>query len=1489
MKTILKSMQVKSARAKSFRPSALASACVLALSGVVGTNAIAQSVAFTYPGAPSLFSVTDYAQFFTIVQTNTGILNPSVSTVSFGQVATGTGGELPTPVTVQNNVVLGTATANTNSSVGSLTLITNLGVSASDGISMQVAQIRADAATTASVTTANVGINNTNLPGAVMVLSNNSLSTSANQNTSNQSASGILPSYTSSAAGTSSGSFNQGTGASSNNTTGSINLGTYQANSNTGASGATTSAATVLLDLSQTPFGAANANLSINDNTIGAAYQANSSSNVINAQAGSAAFTGSAVVSNVQANVNSTSGNATITGSSVKADYRDQAAITTQLSAALDISGNAINASTGGNSAGALGSSGQVLASNVIAFAQGVNVSGNGAPSNVMSVDTVSTQTVNGGLALFSGQRNSATSMTSAITDGVVSVQGDHLITGGSINASSNTVASAATGNLAGNLITADGTSISSTAAAANAQGNFTTTISATNSGAAVTVGVGVGIAPTDVTGTVTLNSNTLGATAQGNLAATNLVLNGTNLSSRRITPVLITADTAAGSGQGATNVGAGSSAANIQGNYGGVSAITATVTGATVAANFADQGIPTDRIGIDNTDATVSGNTIQAKAVGSNGSTAVALSGTTGLAQAGVGNVQINQNPLVATVTNSGAAVNSGAVTGGSAVTLSSNAVIASGTVNQGTNSVSADFSNLTAGRGAFSAITLDTGVARNQAAFGIASNQQNTGNSTVSNITDTSFAVANVGRTAVGLAGVSDSSVTVTGNSGSATSMGNQVANNVSIVAANLTTVTGGATQIGGISNLQNNALSAADAVIVGSAGTAPLIGVQFQQSLNTASMTVGSNAISGAATGNSAANAITVAAGGFSTTPLASGAITGNSSSGATSVNNEFALVNRQSDSGASRSAAVQASVVGIDSVGVLLSPAIINSTLTVQGNSINAQARNNNASNRITFTNTSNLDSGAGILNQQSSSNVVTGVVDSVVRIRSSGTVILNGNLSLTGNTSQALAVGSSASNSLTAGGANLSGNATVVGAGATSGVVVDVTTVNADYGVANIQNQNGNVSARAFAADHISLDTGLVTIGSLTLTSNAINAIAQATSASNNLLLSGANVSGLNGALASVQNTNGNILGLQTRPTNGTFFVTALSTDSTPLSVSNNAILVSAGQNEAFNTQSVMGTTLSGSGLAANDASYVVASAQIRAASDFSVLNLQGGAGNITATANPGVIGATTGNALAVGISAGSVTVNENSVAAKANVNNTSNVLNLDATAALTASGVINNVQTASAGAVSANVNTGNIGVSPQTAVTALNDTAATVAGNKVTAQAGGNTAINALNAISGSSITGYSLNNSALAGLTGASTTDTTFAVLNFQSNAASMSGNITGMTVGINTGGLGAMGNTTASVQGNQLLAYGYGNSSNNALGMSALTGSLNQATAGINNVQINLASISTAISNSQIGVFGGSVGGGAVVVSGNTATSQSIGNSAMNRLMAR
>jgi hypothetical protein len=128
--------------------------------------------------------------------------------------------------------------------------------------------------------------------------------------------------------------------------------------------------------------------------------------------------------------------------------------------------------------------------------------------------------------------------------------------------------------------------------------------------------------------------------------------------------------------------------------------------------------------------------------------------------------------------------------------------------------------------------------------------------------------------------------------------------------------------------------------------------------------------------------------------------------------------------------------------------------------------------------------------------------------------------------------------------------------------------------------------------------------------------------------------------------------------------------------------------------------------------------------------------------------------------------------------------------------------------------------------------------------------------------------------------------------VLNYQSNAATMNATINGMTIGVSTGvaPLGLLLNTTASVQGNQLMAYGYGNTASNSLGMSALPGSLNQATAGISNVQINTASITSAITGSSVGVMsGGSTSGGAVIVSGNSSTAQSIGNNAVNRIIAK
>ena len=78
-----------------------------------------------------------------------------------------------------------------------------------------------------------------------------------------------------------------------------------------------------------------------------------------------------------------------------------------------NINSNSISASAGGNAAGARTAIGQVQAGNSIVLANGVDVAGVGAAANTLTVNAVSTQTVNGGLALFSGQRNTGSERAS--------------------------------------------------------------------------------------------------------------------------------------------------------------------------------------------------------------------------------------------------------------------------------------------------------------------------------------------------------------------------------------------------------------------------------------------------------------------------------------------------------------------------------------------------------------------------------------------------------------------------------------------------------------------------------------------------------------------------------------------------------------------------------------------------------------------------------------------------------------------------------------------------------------------------------------------------------------------------------------------------------------------------------------------------------------------------------------------------------------------
>lgn len=262
-----------------------------------------------------------------------------------------------------------------------------------------------------------------------------------------------------------------------------------------------------------------------------------------------------------------------------------------------------------------------------------------------------------------------------------------------------------------------------------------------------------------------------------------------------------------------------------------------------------------------------------------------------------------------------------------------------------------------------------------------------------------------------------------------------------------------------------------------------------------------------------------------------------------------------------------------------------------------------------------------------------------------------------------------------------------------------------------------------------------------------------------------------------------------------------------------------------------------------------------------------------GSSNVTATNTLGRIGA-----LKNAATGSSFTVNGNTASSAANVNIASNALSLNALSALNSTARVSNTQTTADAVVTATTGGANagsraaVGVAFSTADwTALNGSPVTVSGNSLTAQGGGNTALNALEAIAVDSIAGSA---------------NLTFVVLNTQSNVASITTTVQFANIGATAASFSGV---NASVQSNDVVASGYGNSASNSIGLSALSSGQNLASASVFNRQANSASVASIVSGISIGVIGGSASGGASTVSGNAITAQAICNSASNLIIAR
>jgi hypothetical protein len=474
--------------------------------------------------------------------------------------------------------------------------------------------------------------------------------------------------------------------------------------------------------------------------------------------------------------------------------------------------------------------------------------------------------------------------------------------------------------------------------------------------------------------------------------------------------------------------------------------------------------------------------------------------------------------------------------------------------------------------------------------------------------------------------------------------------------------------------------------------------------------------------------------------------------------------------------------------------------------------------------------------------------------------------LNNPVTVTTNSVTLTAGHNEAVNRLTVTATNLTGGGAAVSPGSTYDTPSTTTTVNTDFSVSNLQNALGLTTTLATPALTGVNIADTITGGTMTVTGNSVNANAKTNNATNELAINATNIAAPSAAVANGQSADGAVTSTQALVGPATFGVLAgTSAIGTALTVSSNVINVTARQNDASSALNVTSANVSGSTAGTGLTSYDPVGAVATSGAAYSVLNVQSGTGAISATANPGVIGTVIGI-----IDAGSVTVNSNSVTAKADVNNAANTLNLAAGSAVSATGAINNVQTTSATAVTGTVNGGYVGVNSGVD---LSPGSLTVQGNSLASQAGGNSASNVLNGTAGSSLA--------------ASANNPTLLVLNYQTNLASATALTTTGTIGVT--GFTSLTGTPTSIVGNTLSAYGYGNTATNQLGMSVLAGGLNQATAMTSNTQFNNGAIGATVTTATIGVGGGIVTGGSVVVSNNTAVSQATANSAVNRIIGR
>ena len=417
--------------------------------------------------------------------------------------------------------------------------------------------------------------------------------------------------------------------------------------------------------------------------------------------------------------------------------------------------------------------------------------------------------------------------------------------------------------------------------------------------------------------------------------------------------------------------------------------------------------------------------------------------------------------------------------------------------------------------------------------------------------------------------------------------------------------------------------------------------------------------------------------------------------------------------------------------------------------------------------------------------------------------------------------------------------------------------------NQQTSVESLQSANGDISASTSAVNSLTVSRGASVLGSsLTSTGNLAQSQAIGNTASNTLAVSATLASGSGGSfnVNSSQYAEGSVSAVSTASQE---ILARGQIDNSSITQSNNSISAAALGQGVSNRLQITTSSLSGS-----------------TANVFNAQERFGGDVTASVVAAPGLVSDATLFGVSTNQASSSpITISGNRAEASAMQNDAFNVLQAAATSLVTQTGsaalVVDNQQ-ASAGSSSASVSSALVGLTANS----LSSGNAVVSDNRLTASAGINTATNAIvvDATSALNAIGNVNSNQVASGAVDASI-------------GSSSGGSQTTLGI-VPLNGRIALNGVNATVSGNLMMAQGTANAATNILNASSSNPIGNAgavapvATYALNSQQNSSGSVSTRVTNAQLGVSAGSVEGSALTISGNTFAALSTANTATNQM---